>query len=74
MDRGFLTYKFERSSKSYKEIKFLYNEIDLKNVLEFVDLIFDNNLDKLNFLRQYIGDFRGMYEVERNVYKRKFTR
>ena len=74
LDRGFLTYKFERSSKSYKEIKFLYNEIDLKNVLEFVDLIFDNNLDKLNFLRQYIGDFRGMYEVERNVYKRKFTR
>ena len=56
----------------YKD--YLYNEINLKDVLEFVDLIFDNNLDKLNFLRQYIGDFRGMYEVERNVYKRKFTR
>lgn len=74
LDRGFLNYKFERSKKSYKEIKFLYNEIDLKNVLEFVDLIFDNNLDKLNFLRQYLGNFKGGYEDEEHAYKKCFTK
>lgn len=30
-----------------------YEKIDLEQALEFSDLIFDNNLDKLNFLRQY---------------------
>lgn len=74
LDRRFLDYKFKHSTNSYKEIKFLYNEIDLKNVLEFVDLIFDNNLDKLNFLRQYIGDFNGGYEDEEYAYKKTFTK
>lgn len=30
-----------------------YEKIDLEEALEFSDLIFDNNLDKINFLRQY---------------------
>ncbi len=72
LDIEYLDYRIDNMSFIYKD--YLYNEINLKDVLEFVDLIFDNNLDKLNFLRQYIGDFRGMYEVERNVYKKKFTR
>ena len=33
-----------------------YNEIPIEEVLEFIDLIFDNNLDKIYFLRQYIKD------------------
>ena len=74
LDIKFLNYKFKHSTNSYKEIKFLYNEIDLKNVLEFVDLIFDNNLDKLNFLRQYLGNFKGGYEDEEHVYKKCFTK
>ena len=31
-----------------------YNEIYGKDVLMFVDLIFDNSLDKINFLKQYV--------------------
>ena len=34
-----------------------YNEINLKKAIELGDLIFDNNLDKVYFLRQYIKSF-----------------
>ena len=34
-----------------------YNEINIRQALELADLIFDNNLDKINFLRQYIKDY-----------------
>lgn len=36
----------------------LYREIFLEQALEFCDLIFDNNLDKIYFLRQYLKDFK----------------
>ncbi len=42
------------SSKSYLKI---YEEIFIDQALEFCDLIFDNNLDKLNFLKQYFKSF-----------------
>ena len=32
----------------------MYNEIFLDQALEFCDLIFNNNVDKVNFLRQYL--------------------
>ena len=35
-----------------------YKEIDLTGSLELADLIFDNNLDKINFLKQYLKDMR----------------
>lgn len=35
-----------------------YIEINVEEALEFIDLVFDNNLDKLNFLRQYMKDFK----------------
>lgn len=35
----------------------LYREIFIEQAIELSDLIFDNNLDKLNFLRQYLKDF-----------------
>ncbi len=34
-----------------------YNEIYLDQSLEFCDMIFDNNLDKVYFLRQYLKSF-----------------
>lgn len=34
----------------------LYREVIIEQAIEFADLIFDNNLDKINFLRQYIKD------------------
>lgn len=35
-----------------------YNEIYLKDSLLLADLIFDNNLDKANFLKQYLKEFK----------------
>lgn len=44
-----------------------YNEIYLNQALEFCDLIFDNNLDKIYFLRQYLKNF----SVNNNGYFKK---
>lgn len=35
-----------------------YNMINVEQALELADLIFDNNLDKINFLRQYLKNFK----------------
>ena len=35
-----------------------YNEIYLEQALELCDMIFTNNLDKLNFLKQYLKSFQ----------------
>lgn len=37
-----------------------YNEIEVNQAIELSDLIFDNNLDKINFLRQYFKDFKSI--------------
>ena len=56
--------------KRYQEVESileslpLYKEIYLEQALEFCDLIFDNNLDKLNFLKQYLKN----YKIARNNY------
>lgn len=34
-----------------------FRKININQVLEFCDLIFDNNLDKIYFLRQYVKNF-----------------
>lgn len=48
-----------------------YNKIYLEQALELTDLIFDNNLDKIYFLRQYLKS----YEISNNKYEktRKMT-
>lgn len=56
MDEEFLNYKLEH--EFIDDYRVLYNIINLKNALEFVDLIFDNNLDKVYFLRQYFKNFQ----------------
>lgn len=49
----------ERKSKldEYDDIMTYSNEIFLEESLELADMIFDNNLDKLYFLRQYLKSF-----------------
>ena len=47
------------------------NIVDLKNSLEFVDFIFDNNLDKTYFLKQYLKDFNDIYNKEKYVKVKK---
>ena len=49
-----------------------YRSIDIDGLLEFADLIFDNNLDKIYFLRQYLKD-RKYTDNKVLVLSRKFT-
>ncbi len=59
VDREFLIYKLEHEKLLSSENEYaLYDVVNLKNALEFVDCVFDNNLDKVYFLRQYIKDFQ----------------
>ena len=48
-----------------------YNIINIEEVLELADLIFDNNLDKVNFLRQYLKNFKTIDEYKKT---RVFTK
>ena len=50
-----------------------YNQIYLDQVFEFVDMIFNNNIDKINFLRQYLKNME-IAPNNNDYYKaKKFT-
>lgn len=74
VDEDFLDYKINHDFLPYSGNEYLYSVIDLKKVLEFVDLIFDNNIDKIYFLRQYFKNFQGSYDLKEAVSAKKFTR
>ena len=57
-DVDFIDYKIKHEFVSYYQDRYLYKNVCLKNALEFVDLIFDNNLDKIYFLKQYLKSFQ----------------
>lgn len=44
-----------------------YNQIYLQEAIELADLIFDNNLDKLCFLKQYLKSFQHPQKEEDNM-------
>lgn len=56
-DEEFLDYKMKTERVSSDSKYDLYSKVCLQHALEFADFIFDNNLDKIYFLRQYIKDF-----------------
>jgi len=63
VDEDFLDYKLnDLEQKNYNDVS-LYNDVCLKDSLELVDLVFNNNLDKIYFLRQYIKNFEDNYNV-----------
>lgn len=74
MDEDFLDYKLKHEFLPYLGNEYMYNEVNLKNVLEFVDLIFDNNLDKVYFLRQYLKNFQDNYGIKTAVNAKKFVK
>ena len=45
-----------------------YDEVFLDQALEFCDLIFDNNYDKVYFLKQYLKSFE--FEYRKKSYSR----
>ena len=47
-----------------------YNEINYQKAIELADLIYDNDLEKRDFLKQYFKDFKVAY-AERPVYSTK---
>lgn len=51
----------------------LYDNVIIKSALEFVDMIFDNNIDKVYFLKQYFKDYEETSSKELIMSKR-FTR
>ena len=63
MDEDFLNYKLKHEFLSY-----------LKNALEFVDLIFDNNLDKVYFLKQYLKNYQENYGSKTVVKAKRFVK
>ena len=48
----------------------------IDDALEFADIIFDNNLDKSNFLKQYIkdGSLEKNYITKEPIYSKKFIK
>ena len=74
IDSEFLDYKLNHEYFPYLENEYLYNEVNLKKVLEFVDLIFDNNLDKIYFLRQYLKGFQDGYRTVTTLKAKKFVK
>lgn len=74
IDEEFLDYKISHDFYCYKGNEYLYTTVNLKNALEFVDLIFDNNLDKVYFLRQYLKSFQEMYENIPSQKAKRFVR
>ena len=58
-------YKRHEETKEYLGDLKIYDEIFLDQALEFVDLMFNTNLDKIYFLNQYLKQFR----VAKNNYK-----
>lgn len=73
IDESFLDYKLNKEFKIEKN-RLLYSEINLKDALEFVDLIFDNTLDKIYFLRQYLKDFQDSFGTKPANFAKKFTK
>ena len=74
LDEEFLDYKLEHEYFPYLENDYLYDVVNLKNVLEFVDLVFDNNLDKIYFLRQYLKNFQDNYGLSLAIKARRFVK
>jgi len=73
-DEEFVEYKLKNERISSRYDKYMYNIVCLKNALEFVDLVFDNNLDKIYFLRQYIKGFQEAYKTGTTIKSKKFVK
>ena len=71
INNDFLNYKLNEIFEERNDLK--YNLMILEDVLEFVDLIFNNNLDKMYFLRQYFKNFEYCVGKNSGVPTKSFT-
>ncbi len=72
MDEEFIDYKL-RQMLLKTPSKYSYNCVELLSALEFVDIIFANNLDKIYFLKQYLKGYQEHYGNSL-VKAKKFTK
>lgn len=56
IDPELIMRKIKDKEESLSDYSY-YNDINVDEALEVADLIFDNNRDKIDFLRQYMKDF-----------------
>lgn len=67
ISEDFFDEKFEMNRKKFGKYIY-YNDINLLDALEFVDLVFDNNLDKIYFLKQYFKNYEvDIYNSDRST-------
>ena len=64
--------RYKHNKKNYQI--YSYNQIYLERALELCDMIFDNNLDKIYFLRQYLKSFETTFRIDKLVKCKKFTK
>ena len=67
VDEEFLDYKLQDLFQKYathETHNYLYSSVNIKDVMEFVDIVFDNNLDKVYFLKQYFRDFQDEFGIK----------
>ena len=57
LDEDFLDYKLADEFVSFENAGYMYSMVNLRKVLEFVDLVFDNNLDKVYFFKTVFKRF-----------------
>lgn len=74
LDEDSLDYKLRNKKISSDRDFYLYGEVNLKKALEFVDIVFNNNLDKVYFLRQYLKNFESGYRETPCKSAKVFTR
>lgn len=68
-DIDLIDYKF----KNYEQQNYLYKMICLNDLLEFVDLVFNNNLDKTYFIKQYVKNYEEIF-IEQALPVKKFVK
>lgn len=74
IDEEYLDYRLNNERISSTTNYSLYSDINLDLALELVDMIFDNNLDKIYFLRQYIKDNRISSDCNDTIHSKKFIK
>lgn len=68
LDTDFLDYKLSNGNFNHDKMK--YSEVNIEEALEFVDLVFDNDLDKVYFLRQYIKNYEENFKTIKQLWQK----
>ncbi len=63
IDKEFLISKLKSRSYDYYSLS-SFELFNVQNALEFSDMVFDNNLDKMYFLRQFLKNGENRYSLE----------